>query len=282
MRDQIAGLESELKEEKECTVNLSEIANERREQITELTEKLDEAEERYEEARWRLEQAGRFERLVARRRKLIDSLIAGLRAKQKSNTALKAGIDGLRRFKAKSEEQQQKLLMRIQELSDELKAAEDRLANQGAAKEAEEKLRLSDEKVSALEERLDAQVEVIDSLETELSAAKAAKQTSENQNKELAELRETLESRNETIASLEADFDELQKKLAKSGSAEPAPAADVDTSQIEAELEELKQIIEKQEQEIARLNEDVDGWRRKYEFLSTDAPSAYAADVTAK
>lgn len=282
IRDQIAGLEDELKEEKECTVNLSEIANERREQITELSEQLDEANERYEEARWRLEQAGRFERLVARRRKLIDSLIAGLRARQKSNTALKAGIDGLRKFKSKSEEQQQKLLVRIQELTDELKEAEDRLANRAGAQEADEKLQQSDEKINSLEERLNAQVEVIDSLETELSAAKASKQATENLNKELAELRETLESRNEMITNLEADFDELQKKLAKTASKKAKAASESDSGELESQIEALQQQIEEQEKEIAKLNEDVDGWRRKYEFLSTDAPSAYANDVTAK
>jgi chromosome segregation ATPase len=280
VRDQIASLENELREEKECTVNLSEIANERREQITELSEQLDEANERYEEAKWRLEQASRFERLVARRRKLIDSLIAGLRAKQKSNTALKAGIDGLRRFKSKSEEQQQKLLVRVQELTDELKEAEDRLVDQAGAREASQKLRQAEEKVALLQERLDAQVEVIDSLETELNAVKAAKQATENQSKELAELRETLESRNETIANLEADFDELQKKLANAGAQETEGTSESVTGELGSQIETLQERIESQEKEIARLNEDVDGWRRKYEFLSTDAPSAYANDLT--
>ena len=37
----------------------------------------------------------------------------------------------------------------------------------------------------------------------------------------------------------------------------------------------LKQKIEEQEATIARLNEAVDGWRRKYEFMAADAPSAY-------
>ena len=83
VREQIAGLEAELKEEKEATENLSELANERREQITKLTEQVEEANERYEEAKWRLGKTARFERLVRRRKGLINALLEALRAKNK-------------------------------------------------------------------------------------------------------------------------------------------------------------------------------------------------------
>ncbi len=90
-RAQVAGLESELKDEKENAENLGEIANERRELLTKLQEKVEEAEERYEEAKYRLTKAAHFERLVKRRKGLVTKLLNALRQKQKANTALKAG-----------------------------------------------------------------------------------------------------------------------------------------------------------------------------------------------
>jgi len=326
IRDQIAGLEEELKEEKECTVNLSEVANERREQITELSEKLDEAQERYEEAKWHLERAGRFERLVVKRHKLVDSLIEGIRAKQKSNTALKAGLDGLRKFKAKSEQQQQKLLIRVEELTAELKEAEERLANRKGSKDSDDKLRKAGKMIEGLEERLDAQVQVIENLENELSAVKASRQSAENQNRELNELKATLEIRNETIAKLEADLDDQQKqlgklrgsesetmrlkavqmkdqtlidelqaeidglraelaqqqKIAEGGAESAATAATAEIRKRDAQLSDLKRTIKDQEKEIAKLNEAVSGWQKKYEFLSTEAPSAYQSVAAEK
>ena len=326
VRDQIAGLEEELKEEKECTVNLSEIANERREQITDLSEKLDEAQERYEEAKWRLERASRFERLVTKRRSLIDSLIAGHRAKYKSNAALKAGLDGLRKFKAKSEQQQQKMRVRIDELSSELKEAEGRLANRSSSKKADEKLKKSLERVSSLEDRLKSQVEIIENLESELNAAKATRQTTENRNKELAELKTMLEARNETITGLEADLDEQQKqlgklrgsesetlrlkavqekdqslidemqskidslaaqleqqeKLADGGAKDAAATSGAEIRKRDSQISDLKRSVKDQEKEIAKLNEAVAGWQKKYEFLSTEAPSAYQSAAAEK
>ena len=128
VREQIAGLEAELKEEKEATENLSELANERREQITKLTEQVEEANERYEEAKWRLGKTARFERLVRRRKGLINALLEALRAKNKANTALKAGLDGLRTHKATAEANQQKLLARVDSLKAELEEAEETIA----------------------------------------------------------------------------------------------------------------------------------------------------------
>ena len=325
-RDQIAGLEEELKEEKECTVNLSEIANERREQITILSEKLDEAQERFEEAKWRLERAGRFERLVTKRRVLIDSLIEGHRAKHKSNAALKAGLDGLRKFKAKSEQQQQKLLVRIDELASELKEAEARLANRESSKKALEKLKKSQDTVSSLEDRLKAQVEIIENLESDLNAAKATRQTTENQNKELAELKTMLEARNQTIVKLEADLDEQQRQLGKlrgsesetlrlkavqekdqsvidemqskldalvaeleqqkraadGGAKNAAATSNSEIRKRDSQISDLKRAVKDQEKEIAKLTEAVAGWQKKYEFLSTEAPSAYQSAAAEK
>jgi chromosome segregation ATPase len=263
---------------------------------------------------------------VIKRRKLIDSLIAGIRAKQKSNTALKAGLDGLRKFKAKSEHQQQKLLIRIDELSSQLKETEQQISSGQMSKKADEKLKKSMETVSVLEERLNAQIEIIENLESELSAAKASRQTTENHSKELAELKTMLETRNATISKLEAELDDQQKqlgklrgsesetmrlkavqqedqslidelqsridslsaeleqqqKLAEGGAQDAAAASSAEIRKRDSQISDLKRSIKDQEKEIARLNEAVSGWQKKYEFLTTEPPSAYQSAAAEK
>ena len=68
--------------------------------MTKLQEQVEEAEERYAEANWRLGKSLHFERIVKRRKGLVLKLLEALRAKMKANVALKAGLDGLRTFKA--------------------------------------------------------------------------------------------------------------------------------------------------------------------------------------
>jgi chromosome segregation ATPase len=217
--------EDDLREERECTVNLSELANERREQISELSEKLEEALERYEEAQWHLNHASRFSRLVVRRRTIIAALIKTVRTKQKSNVALKAGLDGLRKFKATAEQQQQKLLMQIDEIKTRLKATEHKLSEQ----------------------------------------------------------KSLVESKDNTITALTAEM-ELQASESAANDATDTTNA-TDTTGIrerDSQIGELNRTIRDQEKEIARLNEAVAGWQKKYEFVSTDTPSTYAAKIAEK
>lgn len=272
IRDQIAGLEDELKEEKECTVNLSQIANERREQITQLSEKLDEALERLAEAKWKLERAGRFERLVTKRRKLIDKLLEAIRAKQKSNVALKAGIDGLRKFKAKSEQQQQKQLVQIEELTAEIKETEERQAGK-ASKDAAEKLRKSEESIRSLETRLEAQAKLIETLESDLSSARASRHATESQSRELGETRAALEKKDATIARLEADLDEQQKQLGKLRGSES------ETLRLKAVQERDHSLIEGLEHEIKELNEELGRLREAAAGGTHDASAHSAAEI---
>jgi chromosome segregation ATPase len=317
-REQLAGLEAELKEEKECTANLSELANGRREELTRLEERVEEADERYEEAKWRLGKAQYFERLVRRRKGLVNSLIAALRAKSKSNSALKAGLDGLRTFKATAEANQHKLLARIDKLNAELKEAESVVAKHQGATIVNEELQAAHGKISDLEERLNTQVEIIQTLENDLKAAKAIQHSRDNQATALEELRKELVTRNEIIARLEADADDQQRKLSKLRGSESETmrlktVEEKDKSLIDTLQREIAQLrealarrdqddsagggaqedlsekmkerdssiarlmgtVKEQETQIGKLKESVDQWKKKYEFLSTEAPDAY-------
>ena len=222
LKDALDKADEALKEERECTANASELANERREQISELSEKLDEAQERYEEAQWNLNRASRFARMVVRRRSIVATLIKTVRAKQKSNVALKAGLDGLRKFKAKAEEQQQKLLMQIDEVKTRLKSTE----------------------------------------------------------KKLSEQKSLIEQKDNEIVALNAKSDELQAQTEELEAKTEEYAGDATIiRERDSQISNLSITIKELEKEIKKLKEEASGWQKKYEFLSTDLPSSYAATV---
>ena len=322
VREQIAGLEAELMEEKECTANLSEVANERKEALTRLEEKIEEVDERYEEATWQLGKAQHFERLVRRRKGLINALIATLRAKSKANTALKAGLDGLRTYKATSEANQQKLLARVDKLTAELSEAEETIAKRQGATLVNEELQTARAKITTLETRLNTQVDIIQTLENDLKAAKTIQLARNDLSSELDGLRKELEAKNDIIARIEADADEQQRKLAKlrgsegetmrlkaieekdkglidtlqreiaqlretlarqsesagSGGAKPSDIADK-LKERDGSITRLMSTVKDKDVEIAKLKESAAHWKKKYEFLSTEAPDAYQSVV---
>jgi chromosome segregation protein len=318
-RDQIAGLEAELKEEKEYSANANQLANERKDALTEVTEKVEEIDERYKEAQWKLGKAQHFERLVRRRKSLIDSLIATIRAKSKANSALKAGLDGLRNFKAASEANHSKLLGRIDELTSELHQAEETINKQQGETFLNAELQAAHAKIKDFQARLDTQVEVIQALESDLKVAKASHPSRDSATTELEELRKELAAKSEFIAKLESDADEQQRKLSKLRGSEnetmrlkaieekdkslidalerevaqlrealkrqgPAPTGSdgAELSDLNAKLKErdgsinrLMATLKEKDSEIGKLKESVAQWKKKYEFLSTEAPSAY-------
>jgi chromosome segregation ATPase len=308
---QLADLRAELKEEKEYSENLSELANSRQDQVIKLQDSVEEARERLDDALWRLDKAKHFERLVARRKGLIASLIEALRGKNKAMVALKAGIDSLRTHKAMVEETQQKLLVRMEALKNELGAARERLkrleveAAAASQKNVEETDRTQS---TGLQERLTTQAEIIQSLENELKAAKAFKRDAEEKDSEVGQLHEELETKNSIIARLQSDLDDQQRKLAKlrgsdSETMRLRAVSEKDRSKIdilERENAELRAMIESAEHarseggslsdtrelelqaKIAELTEAVGKWKKKYEFLATEAPPAYQAQTAAK
>ena len=250
LRAQFAELETELKDEREHSANMSELANERRERITKLEEQVEEANERYEEAKWRLGKAQHFERLVKRRKGLIRKLLAALRAKMKANRALKAGLDGLRRFKAASEANQHKLLARLETLKSELHEAREALDRQDASAESARvrtELAAARERCTELDERIATQVEIIETLEADLKLARAAQRSSDEKTTEIERLRKEIEQRDTLIAALQAESNEHQRKLGKLRGSES------ETMRLRAISEQDRATIEALEHELAKL-----------------------------
>jgi chromosome segregation ATPase len=254
-QEQISGLEKELKEEREHAEDLGELANERREHMTKLQEQLEEAEERHEDAKYRLGKAMHFERLVKRRKGLVAKLLGALRAKMKANVALKAGLDGLRTYKAAAEMNQQKLLQRIEALKTDLREAEEassRNTDDAVAKAATDN---ADSRTAELEARLNTQAEIIQSLEADLKTArlqhKAEKpdKGDDGRAQEIERLAKELETKNQVILRLEADIDEQQRKLAKLRGSEG------ETTRLKALTEKDRSEIDSLQREVVQLRE---------------------------
>jgi chromosome segregation ATPase len=249
-REQIAGLEAELKEEKEHAENLGELANERREHMTKLQEQLEEAEERYAEADWRLGKALYFEKLVKRRKGLIGKLLEALRGKMKANVALKAGLDGLRTYKASAEANQQKMLQRLDKLKAELTEAEDTIKKHQGATHTKDELAHVESRAAELETRLNTQAEIIQSLEAELKTARLAHHKGDDDvGQQIEQLRAELETKNQVINKLQQDTDDQQRKLGKLRGSES------ETVRLKALTEKDRSEIDTLQREIAQLRE---------------------------
>jgi len=264
-KDQLAGLEAELKDEKEHAANMSQLANERRERVTKLTEQVEEAEERYAEADWRLGKALYFERLVERRKGLIAKLLAALRAKMKANVALKAGVDGLRTYKATAEMNQQKLLQRIEQLKSDLHEAQEAIERHQSATATAKDFAEADSRTAALEERLNTQAELIQTLESDLKAARISQKGEDEKTALIEQLQQELAMKNEVIVDLQADSDDQQRKLAKLRGSES------ETMRLKALTEKDRTEIDALQREVAQLREAL---LRNSSSGDTGAPAA--------
>lgn len=360
LKKENARLQKELKAEKESVENLSEVANERLEQLTKTREQVEEAEERHGEAEWRLGKAQHFERLVERRKGVTSALIAALRTKSKANEALKAGVDSLRTNKNSAQEAQQKLLAQIEQLTldlgtakETIKAAEktikaakktpppkedtasrkrvaeleDRVATQaeliktlglelGVAQEAIEVAKEATPaetedaeslaRVSELEARVTSQIELIKSLEDDLQMARVVQLDLTNKTTEvrteahnemtqqqklsdklLAASKDDQEKSRLIIDALEREIAELRGKLAdwppgnSAGPVDPEAAADA-SGKDKDNSKELMAKLKQSAVKIRKLTEVANAWKRKYDFLSADAPEAYQTQAAAE
>jgi chromosome segregation ATPase len=259
-REQMSGLENELKEEREHAESLGELANERREHMTKLQEQVEEAEERFAEANWKLGKALYFERIVKRRKGLVLKLLEALRAKMKANVALKAGLDGLRQFKATAAMNQHKLLQRIDGLKADLREAEETVKRHQGGTAAKEELTNAIARAAELEERLNTQAELIQSLETDLKTAKLSHKPGDDKHHEIERLTKELETKNQVIAALEADTDDQQRKLSKLRGSE-------------SETVRLKAVTEKDRSEIDALQREITQLRETLARQSATAPA---------
>ncbi|MEE8249302.1 MAG: hypothetical protein V3R59_03650, partial [Gammaproteobacteria bacterium] len=156
-------------------------------------------------------------------------------------------------------------------------------------------------RVSELEARVNSQIELIKSLEDDLQTARVLQldftnKTTEAHNEvsEQQKLYDKLEAASEDdkeksrliIDALEREVAELRGKLADSPPGTSAGPADAEYAADAADAadaagkdkgnsRELKAKLKQSAVKIRKLTEVANAWKRKYEFLSADAPEAY-------
>jgi chromosome segregation ATPase len=306
VREQVEELDISLRHEKTRAQDLNEIATSRESQITRLTEKLEETQEHYEETKWQLGKARHFAKLVRRRKKLIGRLIGNIRAKQKATNALKAGLDSLRRYKANADQKQQELLRRIEMLEQSLSESREKLGKAQNTKRAADTAPEAPGETARLRTQLAAQTEVIRSLEQDLKRTRLAEAEMRSKTLEIERLSDDIATKNTFIGSLQKDMEEHQrvqaqlrkreielreigerigerdKKIAELTkenealrAAGPHGGDQIDRQKadtLEKRIGKMAQQLKQYESTISTLNQDVDRWKRKYEFLAADAP----------
>lgn len=275
-----ARLNEEVAEERERSEAAGELANDRFDLLTKSREQVEEIEERFEESEWHRRNSAHFERIVQRRKGLIFALIAAIRAKTKSNNALKAGLDSLRRYKAAALETEQKLLSETEQLKSALGEAREKLERAEGATSNQRRLSDSEQRANELDEKVKTQAELIASLEEELRLAKVVQ----------TDLRQK-------VVDAESQFSEKQKSMDKAAASSHAStendrlmidALERETAELREKLEnqgggeDLSAELEKHVKKIQELTEESNAWKRKYEFLATDAPEAYQTQAVAE
>jgi uncharacterized coiled-coil DUF342 family protein len=78
--------------------------------------------------------------------------------------------------------------------------------------------------------------------------------------------------------------DALEQKIAElRGQLSARPSAGEDSADVNQDIpSDLSDRLEVFEKKIQELTDEAAAWKRKYEFLSTDAPSAYQAQAAAE
>ena len=237
----------------------------------------------------------------------IEKLTLDLGAAKETIKAAKKTIKEAKKAPAPTEDKAS--LERVGELEDRVKTQAELIKTLGlelgvaqeaieAAKETaptETEDTASLERVSELEARVNSQIELIKSLEDDLQTARVLQldftnKTTEAHNEvsEQQKLYDKLEAASEDdkeksrliIEAFEREVAELRGKLADSPPGNSAGPADAEyaadaAGKDKGNSRELKAKLKQSAVKIRKLTEVANAWKRKYEFLSADAPEAY-------
>jgi hypothetical protein len=185
---------------------------------------------------------------------------------------LKAGLDGLLTYKAAAEQNQQKLLQRMDHLKAELVEAEETIKQHQSGTAGKQELATAIARATALEERLNTQAELIQTLEADLKAARLGQKaaaSNDDKHREIEQLRKELETKNQVIVQLQADTDEQQRRLSKLRGSE-------------SETVRLKALTEKDRSEIEILQREITELREAAAAVNAGAPASSEPDSDAK
>ena len=181
---------------------------------------------------------------------------------------------------------------RLSTQAEVIKSLESRLQLAEAATPAPMDDSESQARVGELEARVSSQAEVISSLEEELQMAKVVQLDLTNKTTEAqAEMTQQQKAGSEMLAlnqddrenerlvvdALEREVAELREALVAQANAAAEASGNDDNGS-----SELRDKLKMSAAKIQKLTEVANAWKRKYEFLSTDAPAAYQTQAAAK
>ncbi|MCC5862139.1 MAG: hypothetical protein JJT93_09550 [Gammaproteobacteria bacterium] len=157
-------------------------------------------------------------RWANRRRRLAGKLVAELRQRQRANLSLKNGIDALRQFKNKAEEEHRALLERYRRLQESMRRGDEEPAKPAVPHDTHRVVDADDISPSGLHRRLLAQGELIESMERDIQRVAALKRDLMEREQRVGELdarvqtlEQELELKQSLIATLEDDLNNTMR-----------------------------------------------------------------------
>jgi chromosome segregation ATPase len=208
----VGEVEAELEETRTQLRRADEQVAGKQHECRQLEERLALDSERMQDLRDAVAHLQVRDKWARRRRGLVRRLIAELRQRQRANLALKTGLDALRQFKNKAEEDRRALLEKYRRLQASVHHDDD------AAVEADSRgadthrvVEREDLSHSGMHRRLQAQSELIESMERDIQRVGALKRELGERERRIAELEKELALKQTVIGTLEADIESTMR-----------------------------------------------------------------------
>lgn len=237
-RRRVTEVEAELEETHTQLRRADEQVAARQHECRQLQERLELDAERMRELRETLSRLKIHHSWSRRRRDLVRRLIAEMRQRQRANLALKTGLDALRQFKQKAEEDRRALLEKYRRLQASVHQEDhDPAASAAHGPDTHRVIEGDGETHSGLHRRLQVQSELIESMERDIQRVGALKRELADRERRIEALEKELEIKRKLIGTLEEDLQSTMRNRRldlrsvpaaadqPAGEARPAPAA---------------------------------------------------------
>src|SRR5690606_2956518 len=127
--------------------------------------------------------------------------------------------------------------------------------------------------IERLQGELAAKGEIVAKLQADVDEQQRKLAKLRGSESETMRLKAVSEQDKSTIDALQREIAQLREALARK--AAEGTAEDERIKERDRTISRLSKTVKDHEATIAKLNESVESWRRKYQFLATEAPDAY-------
>ena len=233
-RRRVEELDAELEETLTQLRRADEQVAGKQHECRQLEERLALDSERMQDLRDAVARLQLREKWAQRRRGLVSRLIGELRQRQRANLALKSGLDALRQFKNKAEEDRRALLEKYRHLQASVHRDDhvDAPPSGPGAMDTHRVVEGDAMSHSGLHRRLQAQGALIESMERDIQRVAALKRELTERERRIHDLEQQLEVKQKLIGTLEDDLQNTmrnrrldpRKLPPQAAASEPAPA----------------------------------------------------------